>query len=62
VRNSIFQAAVLCTLVAAAQAQIPLHGHVFIVVEENTNYSGVTSSTMPYLTGLAAKYGLERVS
>ncbi|HWT88903.1 MAG TPA: choice-of-anchor D domain-containing protein, partial [Candidatus Angelobacter sp.] len=29
-----------------------LFGHVAIVVEENTNYSGVTSSSMPYLAGL----------
>jgi len=33
-------------------------GHVFIVTEENTNYSSVTSSNMPYLMGLAAQYGL----
>src|SRR5436309_12205760 len=33
-------------------------GHVFVVTEENTDYSGVTSSSMPYLTGLAAQYGL----
>jgi acid phosphatase len=33
-------------------------GHVFIVTEENTDYVNVTSSSMPYLTGLAAQYGL----
>jgi len=33
-------------------------GHVFIVTEENTDYSSVTSSNMPYLMGLAAQYGL----
>ncbi|HVH69064.1 MAG TPA: Ig-like domain-containing protein [Gemmatimonadales bacterium] len=33
-------------------------GHVFIVMEENTDYVDVTSSSMPYLTGLAAQYGL----
>ena len=33
-------------------------GHVFIVLEENTDYVDVTSSSMPYLTGLAATYGL----
>ncbi|PYO44463.1 MAG: hypothetical protein DMD33_02880, partial [Gemmatimonadetes bacterium] len=33
-------------------------GHVFVVTEENTDYSSVTSSSMPYLTGLAAQYGL----
>jgi acid phosphatase len=33
-------------------------GHVFVVTEENTDYSSVTSSNMPYLMGLAAQYGL----
>src|SRR5207253_2493339 len=34
-------------------------GHVFIVTEENTNYSNVIgSSSMPYLNGLAQQYGL----
>lgn len=34
-------------------------GHVFIVVEENHNYSEVVaSSSMPYLNGLANQYGL----
>src|SRR5207249_500080 len=32
--------------------------HVFIVLEEINDYSSVTSSSMPYLTGLAAQYGL----
>ncbi len=35
-----------------------LFGHVAIVVEENTNYSSVTSSSMPYLSGLMSQYGL----
>ena len=55
----IFAVAVLCTLVAAGQAQVPQAGHVFIVVEENTNYSSVIgSSSMPYLNSLATQYGL----
>jgi len=34
-------------------------GHVFIVVEENTNYASVIgSSAMPYLSNLAQQYGL----
>src|SRR5260370_13308552 len=34
-------------------------GHVFIVVEENANYSDVVASpSMPYLNTLANKYGL----
>jgi len=36
----------------------PQFGHVFVVTEENTNYADVTSSSMPYLTGLAQQYGL----
>jgi hypothetical protein len=35
-----------------------LFGHVAIVAEENTNYSSVTSSSMPYLFGLMSQYGL----
>jgi len=35
-----------------------LFGHIAIVVEENTNYSSVTSSSMPYLSGLLTQYGL----
>jgi uncharacterized protein YjdB len=31
--------------------------HVFIVMEENTNAADVTSTSMPYLMGLAAQYG-----
>ncbi len=37
----------------------PLFNHVFIVVEENTDYASVIgSSSMPYLNGLAQQYGL----
>jgi len=43
------------TVSAASGAQFD---HVFIVVEENNDYASVTSSSMPYLTGLAAQYGL----
>jgi hypothetical protein len=32
--------------------------HVIVVLLENEEYGGVTSSSMPYLTGLAATYGL----
>ncbi len=44
--------------IAVASATIPRFGHVAIVVEENTNYSGVNSSSMPYLSGLMSQYGL----
>ena len=33
-------------------------GHVFVVTEENTDYVDVTITAMPYLSGLAAQYGL----
>jgi len=37
----------------------PSFNHVFIVVEENTDYNNVIgSSSMPYLNGLAQQYGL----
>src|SRR5713226_8360429 len=49
----IFRVTLLCTLVAASQAQAPTHSHVVVVLEENHDYSSVTSSSMPYLTGLA---------
>ena len=38
---------------------VPVHGHVFIVTEENHDYASVIgSSSMPYLNGLAQQYGL----
>jgi phosphatidylinositol-3-phosphatase len=39
-------------------ATVGLFGHVAIVVEENANYSSVTSSSMPYLSGVMTQYGL----
>src|SRR5207245_8109661 len=39
--------------------QLPTFNHVFIVLEENHNYSSVIgSSSMPYLNSLANTYGL----
>jgi hypothetical protein len=35
-----------------------LLGHLAILVEENTNYSSVTSSSAPYLAGFMVQYGL----
>jgi acid phosphatase len=46
------------TVTAAPPPGSSQFGHVFIVTEENTDYVDVTSSAMPYLTGLAAQYGL----
>src|SRR5438132_9585246 len=46
------------TLTVSSSAQPPF-GHVFIVVEENTNYAQVIgSASMPYLNGLINQYGL----
>ena len=43
---------------SAAFAQLPVFNHVFVVLEENHNYSSVIgSSSMPYLNSLAKKYG-----
>src|SRR4051794_29267228 len=42
-----------------AQAQVPVAGHVAIVVEENHSYAGVIGNpNMPYLNSLASRYGL----
>ena len=43
------------TVTAAGSSQFD---HVFIVTEENNDYASVTGSSMPYLTGLAAQYGV----
>ncbi len=46
------------TGLAAAQ-QLPAFSHVFVVVEENTNYSSVVgNASMPYLNSLINQYGL----
>jgi phosphatidylinositol-3-phosphatase len=56
VLRSIF---VLLAVTAASFAQVPQAGHVVVVLEENHSYSSIlNSSSMPYLNGLAAKYGL----
>jgi hypothetical protein len=49
----------LVVLCMPALAQLPMFSHIFIVVEENHNFSSVIgSSSMPYLNSLAKKYGL----
>jgi phosphatidylinositol-3-phosphatase len=57
----------LCTLIASMGCgggpgvitPPPASAHVFLVVEENHSYSQVIgNAAMPYLNGLAAKYGL----
>src|ERR1700716_3851217 len=50
-------ALLLCA--AASRAQVPRFDHVFVVVEENQDFSCVIgNSTMPFLNGLAAKYAV----
>ena len=50
-------ALLLCAVVSLAQ--VPRFDHVFIVVEENQDFSCVIgNSTMPFLNGLAAKYAV----
>ena len=51
---------VLCLCLASlAFGQLPTFKHVYIVMEENTNYASVVgNSSMPYLNGLINKYGL----
>src|SRR5882762_8781726 len=50
-------ALLLCAVVSLAK--VPRFDHVFIVVEENQDFSCVIgNSTMPFLNGLAAKYAV----
>jgi hypothetical protein len=45
--------------VSGGTTTVPASSHVFLLVEENHSYSSVIgSSSMPYLNGLASKYGL----
>src|ERR1700686_905053 len=38
---------------------VPLHGHVFVVVEENADYGSVVGTgAMPYLDTLIGRYGV----
>ena len=47
------------TVTAPLPAGFPRFGHVFIVMEENSNYASVIGNAqMPYLNGLATEYGL----
>ncbi len=45
--------------VSCVAQQLPTFNHVFIVLEENHNYSSVIGNkSMPYLNSLASKYGV----
>ncbi|HVH10526.1 MAG TPA: alkaline phosphatase family protein, partial [Gemmatimonadales bacterium] len=46
------------TITVAASTGGASFDHIFIVMEENNDYLSVTTSSMPYLTGLAAQGGL----
>lgn len=47
------------TVSGTTAAAVPASSHVFLLVEENHNYSSVIgSSSMPYLNTLASRYGL----
>ncbi len=55
----LFIISVIAVLPVSSFGQLPTFNHVFIVVEENTNYSSVIGNTsMPYFNSLAQKYGL----
>jgi acid phosphatase len=58
--RTIFFALFLSALTSLAAAQqLPAFSHVFVVVEENTNYSSVVgNASMPYLNSLIKQYGL----
>jgi len=58
-RNTLIALVLLLVCTLSAVAQLPTFSHVFVVVEENHNYSSVIgTSAMPYLNSLATKYGL----
>jgi len=44
--------------ITQSTSTLPRFGHVVIVVEENTSFSEVTDSTMPYLFSLMSQYGV----
>jgi phosphatidylinositol-3-phosphatase len=51
--------AVACGDSGPPSASVPLHGHVFIIVEENTNYADIAGTgAMPYLDTLIGRYAL----
>jgi phosphatidylinositol-3-phosphatase len=66
VRSAKYCLALCVSLIAAAcddsvapSIVVPLHGHVFVVVEENTNYDTVVGTgAMPYLDTLIGRYAL----
>ncbi|MBZ5721609.1 MAG: acid phosphatase [Acidobacteriia bacterium] len=58
-RFALLLAAILGAMAASGFAQLPQFNHVFVVLEENHNYSSVIGSrSMPYLNSLVGQYGL----
>src|SRR5438270_12727639 len=63
-RKRIHSAFILCfallvSAIPAAYAQAPVSNHVYVVFEENSNYSDIIGNgSMPYLNSLASQYGL----
>lgn len=52
-------AAAACGDSGSPSVAVPLHRHVFVVVEENTNYASVVGTgAMPYLDTLIGRSGL----
>src|SRR6266404_3412635 len=60
--KKIHSALILCFALLASlatQAQAPVSSHVYVVMEENSNYSDIIGNgNMPYLNSLASQYGL----
>src|SRR5579864_577724 len=63
-RKKIHSALILCfvlllSAIPGAHAQAPVSSHVYVVLEENSNYSDIIGNgNMPYLNSLATQYGL----
>jgi hypothetical protein len=59
ITNAILCAFALLFFAPLSSAQVPRFDHVFIVVEENQDFSCVIGNrVMPFMNGLAAKYGV----
>ena len=58
-RKLITSLLLLSVMTSPSLAQLPTFTHVFVVLEENTNYSSVIGNkAAPYLNSLASHYGL----
>ena len=58
-KYSVLTSFLFLSLVGASFAQVPQVNHVFIVLEENTNYAdAIGNPAMPYLNSLANRYGV----